>query len=98
LNILNCRISNYFFTKTGNVSASDGIDYCARRLLTAPLQHLLAGLKQFFSKTVCNVTGLGSIKKSYETHRHRTIHHFAKRQTSYNFCSRHSLPFCQFSV
>jgi len=36
---------------------SDGIDYCTR------LRHLLAVLKQFFSKTVCNVRGLGSIKK-----------------------------------
>jgi len=62
LNILNCRILKLFFSKTGNVSASDGTDYCARRWLTAPLRHLLAVLKPFFSKTVRNVTGLQSIK------------------------------------
>jgi len=68
-----------FYSKTGNVSASNGIDYCARRQLTAPLRHLLAVLKQFFSKTVCNVTGLGSIK-TYETYcQQRTMHHFEKK-------------------
>jgi len=51
-----------------------------------------------FLKTVCKATGLGSMKKTYETYRQRTMHLFAKTQTSHNCCSRHSLPFCKFSV
>ena len=39
-----------------------------------------------------------SIKKSYETYRHRAMHHFAKTQTTHNCCSKRSLQFCELSV
>ena len=39
----------------------------------------------------------GSIK-TCETYRQRTTHLFTKTQTSHNCCSKHSLPFCKFSV
>jgi len=29
--LVNCRVFNYFLSKTGNVAALDAIDYCARR-------------------------------------------------------------------
>ena len=49
----------------------------------------------FFSKTVCSVTGLGPIKKIYETYHQHSMHHFAKIQTNCNSCSKHSPPFCK---
>ena len=47
LNKLDYRILNYF-SKTGNVSASNDIDNYARRQLTAPLRHQLAVLNHLF--------------------------------------------------
>ena len=98
LNILNCRILKLFFSKTGNVSASDGTDYCARRWLTAPLRHLLAVLKPFFFKN-CTQCHRSKIYKKLMKHIANALCIILrKHKPAIKVAASIHFPFCKFSV